>query len=104
AGVNIKVPGEVSANPATGQLTTKFLDNPQLPFSNLEVHLNGGPRAPLANPAVCGVATTSADFTPWSAPGITPAPESLAVAGTPDVTPTAFFNVDLLGDNMATPC
>ena len=27
-GINIKVPGYVEANPATGQLTTKFLENP----------------------------------------------------------------------------
>ena len=68
----------VEANPATGQLTTKFLENPQTPFSELKIDLNGGPRAPLDNPAVCGQALTTADFTPWSAPGITP--EGLAVA------------------------
>jgi hypothetical protein len=90
-GVQIKVPGEVSANPATGQLTTRFLENPQLPFSELRVHLNGGPRAPLDNPAVCGPATTTADFTPWSAPGLTP--EGLFMTGNADATPSSFFNV-----------
>jgi hypothetical protein len=93
AGVHIKVPGFVEANPATGQLTTKFLENPQTPFSELHVDLNGGPRASLANPVVCGTAVTTADFTPWSAPGITPAPENLSVAGTPDATPSAFYEV-----------
>src|SRR6185437_13197481 len=48
------------------------LENPQLPFSELKVRLNGGPRAPIANPPVCGPAVTTADFTPWSAPGLTP--------------------------------
>ena len=82
----------MEANPATGQLTTKFLEeNPQLPFSELKIHLNGGPRAPLDNPAVCGPATTTTDFTPWSAPGITP--EGLLMAGTPDATPSSFFDV-----------
>jgi len=90
-GIQIKVPGKVSANPATGQLTTKFLENPQLPFSELKVRLNGGPRAPIANPPVCGPAVTTADFTPWSAPGLTP--EGLLVAGTPDATPSSFFEV-----------
>ncbi len=90
-GINIKAHGYVEANPATGQLTTKFLDNPQTPFSELKIHLNGGPRAPLDNPATCGTATTNADFTPWSAPGITP--EGLAVAGTADGTPSSFFNI-----------
>jgi hypothetical protein len=72
AGIDIKAHGYVEANPATGQLTTKFLENPQTPFSELKIDLNGGPRAPLDNPATCGTATTAADFTPWSAPGLTP--------------------------------
>ncbi len=92
AGINIKVPGFVEANPATGQLTTKFLENPQLPFSELKIRLNGGPRAPIDNPPTCGTATTTADFTPWSAPGSTP--EGLLVAGLPDATPSSFFDVE----------
>jgi hypothetical protein len=91
AGINIKAHGYVEANPATGQLTTKFLQNPQTPFNELKVRLNGGPRAPLDNPAVCGPAVTTADFTPWSAPGTTP--EGLLIAGTPDATPSSFFEV-----------
>jgi hypothetical protein len=90
-GVNIKAHGYVEANPATGQLTTKFLDNPQTPFSELKVHLNGGPRAPVDNPAVCGPAVTTADFTPWSEPGITP--EGLSVPGTADATPSSHYEV-----------
>jgi hypothetical protein len=92
-GINIKAHGYVEANPATGQLTTKFLDNPQAPFSELHINLNGGPRAPLDNPAVCGPAVTTADFTPWSTPGTTPAPESLLMPGTPDATPSSRFEV-----------
>lgn len=91
SGINVKFEGKELANPATGQLTTKFEDNPELPFSELRVHLNGGPRAPLDNPAACGPAITTSDFTPWSAPGITP--EGLTVAGTPDATPSSFFEV-----------
>ena len=89
--MNIKVEGKVSVDPATGQLTTSFLNNPQLPFSDLRIELNGGPRAPLANPQSCGEALTSADFTPWSAPGTTP--EGVFQAGTPDATPTSFYDV-----------
>jgi hypothetical protein len=90
-GVNLKVRGEVKANPATGQLTTVFENTPQLPFSELRIRLNGGPRAPLDNPPVCGRALTTTDFTPWSAPGITP--EGLSTPGTPDATPSSFFDV-----------
>lgn len=91
SGVNIKVRGKTEANPATGQLTTVFENNPQLPFSELRVRLNGGPRAPLANPAVCGPTVTTADFSPWSAPGRTL--EGALVPGTPDSTPMSFFDV-----------
>jgi hypothetical protein len=94
AGIHIKVNGKTEANPATGQLTTVFEENPQAPFSELKIKLNGGPRAPIDNPAVCGTALTTSDFTPWSEPGITPAPESLSMPGTPDATPSSYFNVE----------
>jgi hypothetical protein len=90
-GIQFKVPLETEANPATGQLTTRTLNTFQGPFSELKIKLNGGPRAPIANPPVCGPAVTTSDFTPWSAPGVTP--EGLAVAGTPDATSTSFFDV-----------
>ncbi len=90
-GVNLKVRLRTMADPATGQLTTVAEDNPQFPFTDLRIRLNGGPRAPLDNPAVCGPAVTSADFTPWSAPGTTP--EGLLMAGTPDAIPSSFFDV-----------
>jgi hypothetical protein len=90
-GIHFKVPLETHANPATGQLTSTVLDTPQAPFSELKLHLNGGPRAPLDTPSACGPAVSTSDFTPWSAPGITP--EGLSAAGTPDATPSSFFNV-----------
>jgi uncharacterized repeat protein (TIGR01451 family) len=71
SGVVVKLAGSVSANPATGQLTAKFLENPQLPFSELALNIEGGGRAPLSNPRQCGVASASGDLAPWSAP-ITP--------------------------------
>jgi hypothetical protein len=90
-GVNIKLEGRVQANPATGQLTVKLMDIPQLPLSRLNIDLGGGPRALLDNPATCGPATTSADLGPWSAPGRTP--EGLLMPGTPDATPSSFYEV-----------
>jgi hypothetical protein len=67
-GVTIKLPGTVKANPATGQLTAQFAENPELPFSDLALHFKNGPRAPLANPQTCGMFTTVSDLEPWSAP------------------------------------
>jgi hypothetical protein len=92
-GVDIKLEGEVQANPATGQLTVKLIESPQLPLSTLDIDLTGGPRALLANPATCGPALTSAALEPWSAPGVTPPPASLSTAGTPDADPSSFYEV-----------
>jgi hypothetical protein len=90
-GIHFKVLAETHVNPATGQLTSTVRATPQAPFSELRLHLNGGPRAPLDTPSACGTAVTTSDFTPWSAPGLTP--EGLSVAGTPDATPSASFGV-----------
>ncbi len=95
-GINVKAHGYVEANPATGQLTTVVDDNPQVPISEVKIRLNGGPRASVDNPAVCGPAVTTADLTPWSAPGITP--EGLSMPGTPDVTPVSHYNVEGCSD------
>ena len=81
SGVIIKLKGSVSANPTTGQLVTTFTEDPQLPFSELKLRLNGGERAPLANPQTCGTFTTTSDLTPWSAPV------------TADATPSSSFEV-----------
>jgi hypothetical protein len=91
AGVNIKVRLDTHVDPVTGQLTTIADENPQLPFSKLEIKLKSGPRAPLANPAHCGPATTVADLTSWSAPGTTS--EGAAVVGLPDATPSWSYEV-----------
>jgi hypothetical protein len=81
AGVIVKVEGTGSINQQTGQITTTFANNPQLPFNDLQLTLTGGPRATLANPSTCGPATSSADLTPWSSPFA------------PDATPTSTFEV-----------
>ncbi|MGV1048599.1 MAG: hypothetical protein ACOYD4_08785 [Solirubrobacterales bacterium] len=67
-GVVVKLPGTVAADPATGQLTATFKDNPQLPFEDLELHFKAGARAPLTTPPACGEYTTTTDLKPWSAP------------------------------------
>jgi hypothetical protein len=65
-GVSVKLQGTATPNPVTGRLEVSFLGNPQLPFSELILTLNGGPRAPLANPLSCGGASTESNFTPYT--------------------------------------
>ena len=67
-GVLIKLAAHVEANPVTGQLTTVVQDSPQQPFSNLELHFFGGPRAALMTPQICGTYSGVSQLTPWSSP------------------------------------
>lgn len=67
SGVIVKLAGEVRPDPATGQLVTTFLNNPQLPFDSLRLSFFGGPRAALVNPTFCGTYAATAQMTPWSA-------------------------------------
>jgi len=73
-GLSVKLPGKVDLDPATGQISTTFVDNPQLPFSTFELHFKTGPRAPLNTPATCGQFENSADLIPWSFPHSGPQP------------------------------
>ena len=68
SGAIVKLAGNVSVNPTTGQITASFRENPQIPFSAFRLHFTGGPRAALANPQACGTASATADFSAWSAP------------------------------------
>jgi hypothetical protein len=88
SGVVVKLKGAVAANTSTGQLTTRFENNPQLPFSELKLQLSGGSLAPLANPQTCGVFTATSDLTPWSTPV------------TPDATPLSSFPISGCGSSM----
>ncbi len=67
-GILIKLAGKVDRNPVTGQLSTTFLDNPELPFDHFNFHFREGQQAPLITPPVCGTYQTQALITPWSEP------------------------------------
>ncbi len=91
SGVIVKLKGKVEANPSTGRLTSTFSENPQLPFSELKLHFNGGPggRAPLANPQSCGSFATTSVLTSWA---------GQEIAGT-----SPSFDVDWDGNGGACP-
>ena len=86
-GVTQKLVGAVLANHQTGQLTAAFVDQPQLPFSDLRLNFTGGPAAPIANPLACGTATTTSSLTPYS--------------GNAAATPSTSFKVDSNGAGAA---
>lgn len=69
-GIDIKLPGQVAADPVTGQLTSTFDDAPQLPFSDITLSFKAGARAPLTTPASCGPQTTTADLYSWARPDV----------------------------------
>ncbi len=79
AGVSVKVAGQVSLDPVTGQIVTTFDETPELPFSDFKLDFFGTDRAPLSTPALCGTYTTTSAFEPWS--------------GTPAVQPSASFQI-----------
>jgi hypothetical protein len=81
-GVSVRLKGSVKPNPSTGQLTATFAENPQLPFDELTVDFEDGPRAPLATPLDCGPKSGAARYTPWSgAPPVTPTSSPFTIAG-----------------------
>jgi len=65
-GVHLKIPGEVRADHATGQLTTTFASTPPLPAKEIQLSFKSGARAPLANPTSCGNYTSRYELAPWS--------------------------------------
>jgi hypothetical protein len=87
SGSLIKLTGEVSLNPQTGQIVTTFKNTPDLPFENLELHFFGGERAPLATPSRCGTYTTRAVFTPWDGNGPVTAESSFKIDHGPGGSP-----------------
>lgn len=77
-GIVLKLPGKVTPNPVTGQLTAEFDNNPQTPFEELNLKFRGGgPRSTMATPDTCGEFTTKGTFTPWSAPESGPAAQTV---------------------------
>jgi hypothetical protein len=65
SGLKIKLRGQVIVDPTTGQITTKFLENPDLPVEKLTLSFKGGDRAPLTTPPTCGEHATNSSFTSW---------------------------------------
>jgi hypothetical protein len=75
SGIVAKLAGKAIPDPKTGQITTRFEENPELPIEDVKLHLFGGARSSLLTPQTCGTHTTTSELVPWSTPeGITERP------------------------------
>ena len=88
--VSVRLQGSVSPNPETGRLEVTFANNPRLPFSELTLKLNGGSRAPLANPLICGTTNTDSAFTPYTGGPAVIASSPFQTGGCPSPLPFAL--------------
>jgi hypothetical protein len=102
-GIDVRLIGNVVANPKTGQLTAVFDEPakvdplagevphglPQVPFTNFKVNLDGGPKAVLSSPPTCGPNTATSQLTPWS--------------GNAAATPSSKFSLTALPGGGACP-
>jgi hypothetical protein len=100
-GVNLKLPGVVTADRSTGRLTARFENNPQLPAKNLRIVFTPGSRAALVNPVACGPAKTSGAFSSWSRGGTRS--DGVTVAGVPDTTSSSSYDVSWDGQGAGCP-
>lgn len=65
-GVHVKISGEIHADRSTGQLTSLFLDNPQVPLRELKLHFKSGNQGVLLTPPSCATHQASFRLDPWS--------------------------------------
>jgi hypothetical protein len=90
AGVVVKLEGHGLVDQRTGRITAVFNGTPQVPFNRLHFVLEGGPRAVLANPRVCGPVKASGDLKPWSS-GLAPGEQALVGDSLP------FYEFEITG-------
>jgi hypothetical protein len=87
-GIAVRLIGNVSANPATGQLTASFDEQevgplagklpqglPQVPFESVKLHFNGATPV-LTSPPTCAKQTTTSQMEPWARPGTSVSPSA----------------------------
>ncbi|MEA2315131.1 MAG: hypothetical protein QOI03_1823 [Solirubrobacteraceae bacterium] len=100
-GVSVRLRGTVSADPVSGRLQATFAENPQLPFSSLAMHMNGGARAPLANPLGCESGSLRALFTPYTGLGAVVSSTPFAASGCPSPLPFSLAQGAATGSPVA---
>jgi len=88
-GVDARLVGNVKANRRTGQLTTIFKENPQVPFTSVKLKLDGA-KGTLTSPPTCGPNKATHAFTAWSGtPDRGPEEAGFTLSGAPGGGPCA---------------
>ncbi len=80
-GITVRLTGHTKADPKTGQLTTVFEENPQVPFTSVKLHFDGSKNV-LTSPPTCAPTNATSRFEPWSTPASTKTPDSNSFAMT----------------------
>jgi hypothetical protein len=88
-GVDVRLVGSVYPDLRTGQLTTVIDDNPQAPFSDFTIHLDGGAGGVLTSPPTCGPHPTRTELTPWTGNAAAAPGDSFSLASSPGGRPCA---------------
>ncbi len=87
-GVLVKSAGQVTLDPATGQITTVFDDIPQLPVASVSVRFREGARSPLVTPSACGQYAVTTNLSPWAQPSkVSSRQSTFEIASGPDHGP-----------------
>ncbi|HWO15427.1 MAG TPA: hypothetical protein VNM89_01790, partial [Solirubrobacterales bacterium] len=94
-GIAIKLAGKIETDPASGQITASFDQNPQLPFSSLQVSFKSGPHAPLTTPPTCGDYEIKTELFPWSGNAPVIRTDSFTIAQGPGGGPCARAPAEL---------
>jgi hypothetical protein len=104
-GNRIKLAGDVTSDPDSGQITTKFTNNPQVPFTDLELRLNGGDHSILQNPTDCSPHEGSAELVGWSGDTktLTPSVTVSNCSDDPPFQPTVSANADDMSAGASSP-
>ena len=87
---HIKLAGDVTADPKTGQLTVSFPELPQTPLTEINLHFFGSELGLLATPTRCETYAVNSTFTPWD--------ETL-----PEQSATQLFSLDSAPDGDECP-
>jgi hypothetical protein len=89
-GVGVRLEGQIKANKQTGRLTATVANNPQVPFENFKLKFNGGARAPVANPLICGATKIEGGLTPYTGEPAALSSSPFTTTGCPNPLPFAL--------------